>query len=215
MVSPFARRLVTETCVFRLHTHVTAGLFLLLAIVVCVRSYYNDPLDCQSGDINIATNVLDSVCYVQGTFSVVSAWDKNIGNEVPYPGIESFTPNEQRVYHTYYKWIGWTFLAQAFFFFAPAYLWQCVEQNSTAAILKRLDKDEPDSGDTFAVFRVEKKRENLALLSSYILLEWLNTVNLVVQIVLLNSLLNYNFITYGWLMLLTTDSPDIMVKTFP
>ncbi|KAI1305862.1 Innexin inx2 [Halotydeus destructor] len=212
---PFARRVVTETCVFRLHTHVTSGLFLLLATVVCVRSYFNDPIDCLSRSNDIAKNVLNSVCYVQGTFSGLSAFSKEIGAEVPYPGIESVTPAEQRVYHTYYKWVGWTFLAQAFFFFAPAYLWKCVEQNKTAAILKRLDKEDPYHSDTLSFLRAEKKRENLAILVSYILLELLNTINLIVQVVLLNSLLNHNFIAYGWRMMLTNESPDIRVRTFP
>lgn len=228
----------TDNFAFRLQTKVTGGLFFVLGVIVLVHASFTDVMDCVSGDNNVPWGMLDAICYVQGTFSIASAWKKEIGNEVPYPGIDNYNQGEERVYHGYYKWVGWTLCLQGILFLLPALFWCSFEKGNIARILRRLRLDKQQSAasssslslldtsnkdkegeEAFAFLRPARKTVNLAGLSMFVFLELLSTMNLIVQILLLNALLGGGFFSYGWLAVFSSfrasNEPDIQAMIFP
>lgn len=203
-----------DNVVFRLYTQYTFVALLALSVVVLAHSYFVDPIDCVSGD-NVPWSVLDSVCYVQGTFSVASAWDKQVGVQVPYPGIENYSPTETRIYHRLYRWVGWSLLVQALVFFMPGYLWRCCERGTVKTIIKKLDTGQPAVNDAINFLCVTQHRRNLALMVAFVCCELLNVIMLIVQLMFVNQMLNNQYIVYGWLQLFSSVTPDIQTRLFP
>lgn len=225
-------RTTVDNFVFRLHAKYTTVIFLCLSVFVLGHSYFTDVIDCAPRDSDVPNGILDAACYVQGTFSVEQAWAKDVGQEVPYPGIESYdNASDTRIYHYYYKWVGWVLLLQTLVFFLPGYFWRCTERGRIKNILSKLSEPSqqlqltpaliaspanPD-GKTgaFAFLNYRRQRDNLAALVAFSLFELLNTISLIVQIIFLNAFFNGNFLAYGWLTLFSNDIPDHQTRVFP
>src|SRR5437660_338438 len=93
-----------DNLIFRLHTKFTVAILIAFSVIVTSTQYIGDPIGCISKD-DIPLKLLDVFCWVHGTFSIESAWHKEVGVEVPYPGVTKYTPGEKRIYHKYYQWV--------------------------------------------------------------------------------------------------------------
>ena len=58
-------------------------------------------IDCLPRD----DTFLQTYCLIHSTYSLVDAWDKEVGVNVLYPGIDLSGHKEKRIYHTYYQWV--------------------------------------------------------------------------------------------------------------
>lgn len=217
--------IVTDNHVFRLHYKVTCALLIAFSILVTSRQYIGDPIDCISKD-SVPPRVLDTFCWIHSTFSVKDAWNKKVGIEIPYPGVDKYTPGEQRVYHGYYQWVCFVLFLQAVLFYIPRYLWLACEGNKISTLV--LDLNSP-------ILCEDKRKCNRKLLVEYFinnighhkmytfyyfLCEILNFVNVIGQIYLMDDFLGGEFSTYGTRVLEFTDWDwsvrfDPMIKVFP
>lgn len=211
--------------VFRLHYKVTVALLMAFSILVTSRQYIGDPIDCITKD-SVPTKVLDSFCWVHSTFSITSAWHKRVGSQVPYPGVDKYTPGEERVYHSYYQWVCFVLFFQACLFYVPRYLWKAAEGRRVEKLI--LDLSNP-------ILEDEMRQKNVAILCKYMeanrerhqtyvlyffLCEFLNFVNVVGQIYLVDSFLGGEFSTYGSKVFQFSEwDPSVrfdpMIKVFP
>lgn len=211
--------------VFRLHYKVTVALLMGFSILVTSRQYIGDPIDCITKDA-VPTKVLDSFCWIHSTFSIKSAWHKKVGVQVPYPGVDKYTPGEERVYHAYYQWVCFVLFFQACLFYIPRYLWKAAEGRRVENLI--LDLNNPILND-------DKRKKSIHILCQYFkdnrghhqtyvfyffLCEFLNFINVVGQIYLVDSFLGGEFSTYGSKVFQFTEwDPavrfDPMVKVFP
>ncbi|XP_064481472.1 innexin inx2-like [Ornithodoros turicata] len=216
---------VIDNHVFRLHYKVTVALLLAFTILVTSRQYIGDPIDCISKD-SVPNQILDTFCWIHSTFSVTGAWDKKVGVQIPYPGVDTYTPGDARVYHGYYQWVCFVLFLQAVLFYAPRYLWTACEGRKIETIL--LDLNSPVLGD-------DKREPNRKLLLDYLvnnmgyhkvytfhyfLCEVLNFVNVIGQIYLMDEFLGGEFTTYGTKVLEFTEWDwdiryDPMIRVFP
>ncbi|GFQ75209.1 innexin inx2 [Trichonephila clavata] len=112
--------------VFRLHYKVTAVVLIAFSILVTGRQYIGDPIDCISRD-DIPPNLLDTFCWIRTTFSLPDAWFMKVSQEVPYPGVDKYTPGEKCVYHAYYQWVCFVLFLQTILFYIPRYFWKAME----------------------------------------------------------------------------------------
>lgn len=211
--------------VFKLHYRVSCMILFLCSVLVTARQYFGDPIDCISND-DVPNELLDTFCWVHTTFSVVTAWNKTVGHEIPYPGIDKFVPGEKRIYHAYYQWVCFVLFFQAIFFYIPHYIWKTVENGKIRAI--RADLCNPLIKDSD---REEQKRLVIRYLKScreshqttffvYCFCEFLNLVNVIVQMMLMDKFLGNQFTKYGLEVMKFTewDSEtrlDPMIKIFP
>lgn len=211
--------------VFRLHYKFTVIVLAAFSILVTCRQYFGDPIDCIQND-DIPEKVLETFCWIHTTFTLPDAWNKQVGVEVPHPGIDKYTPGEKRVYHTYYQWVCFVLFLQAIFFYAPRYLWKMWEGGKVRSLVLGLN---------CPVIKQEDKEENKLLLIEYLkshlnchgmyvtcfaICELLNFINVVGQIYLIDTFLGGEFTKYGVEVLKFTGMDqefraDPMVKVFP
>ncbi|KAH6929501.1 hypothetical protein HPB50_000877 [Hyalomma asiaticum] len=217
--------IVTDNHAFRLHYKVTSALLIAFSILVTSRQYIGDPIDCITKD-SVPTRVLDTFCWIHSTFSVKDSWDKKVGTQIPYPGVDKYSPGEKRVYHAYYQWVCFVLFLQAVLFYVPRYLWLACEGKKINTLV--LDLGSPILSD-------DKRKNNRKLLLEYFannvgqhqmyafyyfFCELLNFVNVVGQIYLMDHFLGGEFTTYGLKVLQFSDWDwavrfDPMIKVFP
>ncbi|PRD23467.1 UNVERIFIED_CONTAM: inx2 [Trichonephila clavipes] len=216
---------IIDNLAFKLHYKVTVALLIGASILVTSRQYFGDPIDCMSRD-DIPPRLLDTFCWIHTTFSLPQAWEKKIGDEVPYPGIDKYTAGEHRVYHAYYQWVCFVLFLQALLFYLPRYFWKVMEGGRVKNLILNLNSP---------ILSDEAKATNRKILVNYMLRnlnyhdlyfvwlavsELMNFINVVGQIYLVDAFLGGEFTTYGTEVLKFTnwDSAiryDPMVKVFP
>uniref|UniRef100_A0A182PZH7 Innexin n=1 Tax=Anopheles farauti TaxID=69004 RepID=A0A182PZH7_9DIPT len=104
----------TDSSIFRLHTNATVILLVTFSIAVTTRQYVGNPIDCVHTR-DIPEDVLNTYCWIHSTYTVVDAFMKKQGQEVPFPGVD----NSQRsgaltIRHTkYYQWVAFTLFFQS------------------------------------------------------------------------------------------------------
>lgn len=218
------RKCIVDNFVFRLHYRFTLVVLIAFSIAVTGRQFLGDPIECISKD-DIPENLLKTYCWISTTFSIKSAWKKEVGKEVPYPGIDKYTPGEDRVYHAYYQWVCFVLFLQAMLFYIPRYIWKNTEGHRIQNLC--MDFNSPvvsaeGNGNTKLLVRYLK--ENLGhhtfYGSMFAFCEFLNFVNVVGQIYLMDTFLGGEFTTYGTEVLAFSEWDytlryDPMIKVFP
>ena len=157
-VAFFRRRRVHRDCfLFRLHYNVTTTILLIFCIVVGVHQYVKSPIICNSQ--MIPRDILDTYCWTHSTFSVSAAFKKQIGVEVPYPGVDIMRKDTPIKTQRYYQWVLFCLLLQAILFYLPGWLWSSWEKGKLRKL--RMDLDVGFISDTE---KSEKKKRLLEYL---------------------------------------------------
>lgn len=230
IISPFKSFIKMPTAtidnnVFKLHYRVSCMMLFMCSVLVTARQYFGDPIDCISRD-DIPNELLDTFCWVHTTFSVVDSWNKTVGVDIPYPGVDKYTPGEKRVYHAYYQWVCFVLFFQAILFYVPHYLWKIVENGRIKAIRSNLcnpilkDEERDESKKLLVNYLKKCKQSHKAAFYFYCACEFLNLINVVVQMMMMDKFLGGQFTTYGWQVLQFTEWDfsvryDPMIKVFP
>ncbi|XP_037931624.1 innexin shaking-B-like [Teleopsis dalmanni] len=102
-----------DSPVFRLHTNATVILLITFSIAVTTRQYVGNPIDCVHTR-DIPEDVLNTYCWIHSTYTVVDAFMKKQGSEVPFPGVHnSQGRGPLTIKHTkYYQWVAFTLFFQ-------------------------------------------------------------------------------------------------------
>ncbi|KAG9508618.1 Innexin inx2, partial [Fragariocoptes setiger] len=220
---------IDEVCidnnVFRLHYKVTVIFLLGCSILVTSRQYFGDPIDCIQRD-DIPANIIDTYCWIHATFTLPGAYNKTIGTEVPHPGVDKYSPGEERVYHKYYQWVCFVLFLQAVMFYIPRYMWKMWENQKLRHLVLNLSN--PILGD-------DAKKAEISMLVQYLnrntsthkpylyffaLCEALNFFNVCFQMYLVDAFLGGTFSTYGldvvrYSEMDQDDRNDPMIRIFP
>lgn len=218
------RKCSVDNVVFRLHYRFTLVVLIAFSIAVTGRQFLGEPIECISKD-DIPVDLLKTYCWISTTFSIKSAWHKEVGKEVPYPGIDKYTPGEDRIYHAYYQWVCFVLFLQAMMFYIPRYLWKNAEGHKIQNLV--MDFNSPvvsAEGNDKAKLLVDYLEESLGNHTFYgtmfTVCEILNFVNVLGQIFLMDTFLGGEFTTYGSEVLAFTEWDyslryDPMIKVFP
>ncbi|GFT25460.1 innexin inx2 [Nephila pilipes] len=216
---------VIDNNVFKLHYKVTVILLLACSILVTSRQYFGDPIECISRD-DIPNKLLNVFCWIHATFSVEGAWHKKVGDEVPYPGVDKYTPGENRRYHAYYQWVCFVLFLQAILFYLPRYFWKVCEGGKIKNIVLDLNnyimtQEKKDENRRVLVeYLVENMGNHKFYAFSYFLCEVANFVNVVGQMYLMDAFLGGTFSSYGHRVIQFTEWDysvryDPMIEVFP
>lgn len=217
---------VTDNNVFRLHYQVTVPILIAFSLLVTGRQYIGDPIDCISKD-DVPEAVFETFCWVHSTFSVEHAWNKKVGVEIPYPGVDKYKHDDKKIYHAYYQWVCFVLFLQALLFYIPRYFWKMFEGGRVRAMVLNLNRP---------IISEENKHDNVNLLTNYVvasfgkgnnsyaidymIAELLNVVNVIGQMYLMDSFLGGSFSTYGADILKFSEWDqsvryDPMIRVFP
>lgn len=210
---------------FRLHYQATVCLLLAFCLMLTAKVLFGDTIDCEHRN-EIRNNFLDNMCYSIGTYTrfrfkterETSLLDSSIPNVTVkvdpqsrylYPGIMFGDPSENDpkikvMWHTYYQYVPVILFVQSVLFYAPHYLWKVWENGVISSICKRLHDNRfapseyLDSNYELVYFLQNCFKLNRSLVYKYFFCHVLCLLNLIVQIIALNVILNYQFITYGY-----------------
>jgi len=213
--------------VFRLHYKVTVMIMTVATVLNGARQYVGDPIDCMAE--GVPGGILDTYCWIHGTFSIPERWTGRQGLDHVHPGIAPLNPNgEDPVYHKYYQWVCFVLFLQAGLFYVPRYLWKSFEggrlsmlvlgMNEPRMVVNKSERSER-IGIIVKYFRDNRGTHGLYFLR-FIFCEVLNFVNVIGQMFLMDKFLGYEFSTYGLSVIGYTetdpqDRPDPMAVVFP
>lgn len=211
--------------VFRLHYKVTVIFLLACSVLVTSRQYFGDPIDCIQRD-DIPANIIDTYCWIHATFTLPKAFNKTVGVEVPHPGVDKYSPGEERTYHKYYQWVCFVLFFQAVMFYIPRYLWKMWEGQKMRNLVLNLNNPilSEENRDKEIELLVEYLRRNLGNHNTYLyyftFCEALNFLNVCLQMYIVDAFLGGSFSTYGFDVLRYSemdqdDRNDPMIRVFP
>ncbi|KAG9510950.1 Innexin inx2 [Fragariocoptes setiger] len=212
-----------DSFVFKLHYKITVAILIGSSLLVTSRQYFGDPIDCISRD-DIPPNLLDTFCWIHATFSVVDSWNKTVGIEVPYPGVDKFNPGEHRVYHKYYQWVCFVLFFQGVMFYIPRYIWKIFEGNRVRTLLMGMHCPILTDAHKRREILVEYFKRNMGYhrtyYLSYLVCVALSFINVIGQMYIIDAFLGGEFSTYGMNVLRFSSWDqgvrfDPMVKIFP
>ncbi|XP_076042304.1 innexin shaking-B-like [Oratosquilla oratoria] len=93
-----------DSSVFRLHYSITVMILLAFSLIVTTRQYVGNPIDCIHAK-EIPEDVINTFCWIHSTYTIPSAFNKVLGEDVPHPGVEKSQSNEEKRYVKYYQWV--------------------------------------------------------------------------------------------------------------
>jgi innexin inx2 len=216
---------VLDNAIYRLHYKFSVIILIACSILVTARQYFGDPIDCISRD-DIPPKLLDTFCWIHTTFSIEEAWNKKVGEEVPYPGVDKTSEGKTKVYHAYYQWVCFVLFFQALFFYIPRYIWKAAEGSRCRNLILGLN---------VPIIEEEQKKSNIELIVEYLFCnlsnhntsfyifcftECLNLINVTVQMIIMNRFLGNEFLDYGLNVIAFTEWDwslryDPMIRVFP
>ncbi|XP_017784551.1 PREDICTED: innexin shaking-B isoform X2 [Nicrophorus vespilloides] len=210
---------------FSLSTSGTSTLILICFLLILTKYLWSDVIKCMNSQTK--GDFLDTYCWTRSTYSVIGAFQKKVGKEVIYPGIENSLGNEKNMhYHIYYQWTPIILLIQAILFYTPRWLWKSWEGGKIRALMLDLD---------IGICAENEKRMKKQLMIDYLLenftyhnwwaykyyfCEVLALINVIGQMFLMNRFFDGAFLSFGIRVLEFMDSDqedriDPIIQVFP
>ena len=113
------RRVNTDSTIFKLHYQATFCILLIFTIMLAAHQYVGKPIRCMHnmGEQHHAdehTNeVLDTFCWIHSTYTVTSAFYKEVGVDVPFPGVDNSRRYQEEIkVYRFYQWVSFCLLFQ-------------------------------------------------------------------------------------------------------
>ncbi|KAJ4427817.1 hypothetical protein ANN_25545 [Periplaneta americana] len=94
-----------DSPVFRLHYSITVMMLIAFSLIVTTRQYVGNPIDCVHTK-EIPEDVLNTFCWIHSTYTLKSAFNKTVGRDVPFKGVDnSRGRTDDQKYYRYYQWV--------------------------------------------------------------------------------------------------------------
>lgn len=109
----FNTTIETDLTTLKLHYRTTTAILIMFSIILGARQLVGNPIDCVHIE-DIPEDVMDTYCWIHLTYTVRSAFGKEVGKEVVAPGVApagipkldntKTTKNDIQVY-PFYQWV--------------------------------------------------------------------------------------------------------------
>lgn len=215
----------TDSVLFRMHNLFTTALLMACSLVITATQFVGNPIQCiVSG---LPTHVINTYCWITSTFTMPDAFRRQVGLEVAHPGVDNDYGNiEAHRYHTYYQWVCFVLFGQALMCYTPKFIWDACEGGLMRTLVMGLNigictEDEKNKKKGVLIDYLMKhiKRHNMYAIR-YWACECLCLINIILQLYLMNSFFNGEFLTYGFRVMSFSeenqdDRVDPMIYVFP
>lgn len=208
---------------FRLHYQVTVCLLLGFCLTITAKVLFGETIKCLSPQFKEDHKWMDNLCYSTGTYTSYELMpgggmrdSRNVTFQVN-PSVRYIfsgmgvnkSKNAPRItfWHNYYQYAPVILFIQAIFFYLPHYLWKLWENGLVSSVCKRLHEARFAPNDYFdnnydIVYYIRNVLKfNKSLVYKYYFCHALCLLNLVLQIIAMDTLFNYQFLTYGYTVL--------------
>ncbi|XP_035219392.1 innexin inx2-like [Stegodyphus dumicola] len=219
------RTVCTDGPIFRLHSRWTVLILLSGSLLLTCRQLLGEPIHCIQRDVS-RIKAVENFCWIHATFILPHAWNSSVGIQVPHPGIDTYKPGQNKVYHGYYQWVAFVLLLQGIFFYLPRYLWKTWEKGLMKALSLNLHDPMLPSAEKEKSYKLLVQALHShwghfeGYLKKYIFCELLSFINVIGQMWLLDIFLGNIFTTFGIKVVQWTEwdqeyRTDPLVKAFP
>jgi len=187
--------------------------------------------------------MMNTYCWIHGTFTIPSQLTGVTGEDVPHPGVApksnrqrneeepghvSWTQEGDEIRHAWYQWVCFILAFQAILCYIPHYLWKLWEGGKLSMLVQDLNnKNILDGMDQYKARRqavveyiLRTFRTHNSYIYKFIFCEVLNLVNILFQIYLMDLFFGGQFTKYGADVLSVTETAieardDPMNRVFP
>ncbi|KAK3854890.1 hypothetical protein Pcinc_038670 [Petrolisthes cinctipes] len=130
---------VVDNLVFRLHYRYTYVIFMVSCLLATLYDTIGDKIECiTSVDSDSFSDVVNSYCFIMGTFTVDRLHGEKPGVNTAHPGVGPQQPGDELTYHTYYQWVPFVLFIQGVMFYIPHWLWKKSEGGLFRIIIQDL-----------------------------------------------------------------------------
>jgi hypothetical protein len=179
-----------DDLVFRLHYRFTFIGLLIVSVLLTGEQLLGKPIQCIKGageDVKI--EIIQTYCWVEGTFTLPKALMKAIDTEVAAPGVEQFYEKDEVLEHTYYQWVCVVLFLQSLCFYVTRMLWKGWERGKIKHLIDDLNKvilkadKKKEKCDKLVGHLIERRGQHNAYAFRYFICEVLNFFNVIIQMV--------------------------------
>lgn len=218
--------IVIDDIIFTLHYRFTFIILLVCSILITCEQFFGHPIQCIKGG-DVPEKLLETYCWIEGTFTLPKALLKPIDKEVVAPGIEQYIPEKDEVLeHAYYQWVCVVLFLQGILFYVTHQLWKQWERGKLKHIIQDLNKhllkedDKKTKEDTLVSYLVTNHGRHNSYAFRYFICEVINFVHVILQMMFVNYFLGGEFSRYGIDVLKLVDKDpedreDPMARVFP
>merc|ERR1712135_280272 len=181
------------------------------------------------GQPDVVGPIVTKYCWIMSTFTLPRYYEGVQGQDVMYHGVGPIEEGDETVYHAYYQWVPLMLMFQAICFYMPHWIWKQLDngkmKNIVVGLNKHLENEEDKTKkiEQLAKYLKERRkyqREHKSWARNFFLCECLNFINVVIQILLTDRFLGYEFSTYGMEVLRFSSMDqenriDPMSRVFP
>jgi len=230
------KKSIIDNTTFRLHYRTTFAILLVASFLSTFNQFIGNRIDCIVE--GIPSGIMNTYCWIHGTFTIPSQLTGRVGIDVPHPGVApiprpedinllSVNEDGSEIRHAWYQWVCFVLFLQAVLCYVPHYLWKSWEGGKLSLISQGLNKEyieKPSDMDGQKDLLVKYFKRTIHHHNSYVFkfvfCELLNLVNILVQIYLMDVFLGGQFTRYGTEVLAISDKPleertDPLNKVFP
>ncbi|KAI1307032.1 Innexin inx3 [Halotydeus destructor] len=202
---------------FELQTKLVPFTLTVLASICSMRQLTGDTIVCSTSEIKLPPLMVNLFCWIHATSSSENAFNKLVGPEIPYPGVDR-TDGGSLVYHTYYQWTPLFLYFSALVLYCPRGYWKSLEKNIVKLALEDLSSEKPKNL-SYEIFW-NRLRGSKGRAFGLIRAKLLHLVALLITAAIAESIVSFTFFTYGWSHLwyhmgYAANELDPMIKYFP
>jgi len=232
------KRCLIDNTTFRLHYQYTFAILCLASLLTTGKQFFGDPIDCIVD--GVPGSVFKTYCWIHGTFTLPAQLTGRKGRDFPHPGVGPYPSSESdpnlvevteegdEIRHAWYQWVVFVLFFQALLCYLPHFLWKSWEGGKLSLLLQNLDENTLDTDrDTtqdrrlvIVNYVIRNLRQHNVYVYKFIFCEFLNLVNIIGQMYLMDAFFGGQFTTYGSEVLSMTGVDmekrvDPMAKVFP
>jgi len=223
-----------DNATFRLHYRVTFTILAVCSLLTTSYQYFGAAIQCMGQ--GVPGGLLNTYCWIQGTFTVPGQLTGRVGKDFPHPGVGpsddpqlvEVTDDGDEIRHAWYQWVALTLAAQALLFYLPHYIWKSAEGGRIGLMVQGMDEKtlmEPEGKEdkrrAAVQYFIRTLGSHNSYVAKYVACEVLNFINVLFQIYFMDMFLNGQFTQYGLEVLRTNEMlpleerVDPLAKVFP
>jgi len=234
------KKCLIDNTTFRLHYQYTFAILCIASLLTTAKQYFGDPIDCIVD--GVPGGVFKTYCWIHGTFTLPSQLTGRKGQDFPHPGIGPYPSTSSRedpnlievtgegdeIRHAWYQWVVFVLFFQALLCYLPHFLWKSWEGGKLSLLLQNLNEpsieyDPEITKDRRLVivnYIIRNIQTHNIYVFKFVFCEFLNLVNIIGQMYLMDTFFGGQFTTYGSEVLSVTGQDmelrvDPMAKVFP
>lgn len=231
-----------DNVTFKLHYQVTFALLGICCALSTSKQFFGDHISCIVEGVD--KGVFETYCWIHGTFTLQSHLVGKQGQDFPHPGVGPWpssssnhelgfirkTDEGDEIRHAWYQWVYLMLGFQAILCYIPHSIWKNLEGGRIKMLLQGLESESQplvnnpsqhkDKREVIVRYVERNLHKNNFYAIKFFFCEFLNFVNIVGQMYLMDTFLGRTFTQYGTDLLSVSNMEgeeriDPMSRTFP